>query len=148
MAFMFGRSDVVNEGALGATDSRKKRKQIESTDMKKNTFVGLIVAGFLIAGAGLSLNAQNCAGQGGNGKGYGCAAKTEQERAARQAACSEKNGGVCPTGGPKATCQGNGTGAGKGKAAAGNGARRGLRDGTGPRSANGTCPNPAPATTK
>lgn len=115
--------------------------------MKNHSFIGLIVAGLLLAGA--SLNAQVCNGQGGNGKGYGCPARTEQERAARQAACLEKNGGVCPNGGPKATCQGQGAGMGKGKAAGqGKGARRGLRDGTGPRGGNGTCPNPAPATTK
>ncbi len=113
--------------------------------MKNNTFVGLIVAGLLLAGSGLTLQAQTCTGQGGNGKGYGCAPKSEQERAARQAACMEKNGGVCPQGGPKANCQGAGNGAGKGKAGAGQGARRGLRDGTGPRGANGTCPQNAAA---
>lgn len=72
-------------------------------------------------------------------------ALTSQERAARQAACLEKNGGVCPKGGAQATCpktgQGPGKGAMKGK---GNGRCAGLRDGTGPRSQNGTCTQAQP----
>jgi hypothetical protein len=106
--------------------------------MKRSAFVGLVVAGLLMSGAAVTSLAQSCPGRGGNGKGYGGPPKTEQERAARQAACLEKNGGVCPNGGPKADCPGRGTGQGKG---AGQGGRHGLRDGTGPRSANGTCPN-------
>jgi hypothetical protein len=108
--------------------------------MKNKALVGMMVAGLLIAGAALTALAQN--GPGKNGCGCGGPPKSDQERAARQAACLEKNGGVCPNGGPRASCPGYGQG-GQGK---GNGkcARQGLRDGTGPRSGNGTCPN-APA---
>lgn len=105
--------------------------------MKNKTLVGMMVAGLLIAGAALTAFAQN--GPGKNGCGYGTPPKSAEERAARQAACLEKNGGVCPNGGPRANCPGYGQG-GQGK---GNGkcARQGLRDGTGPRGANGSCPN-------
>ena len=106
--------------------------------MKSKTLVGMMVAALVIAGATITAFAQNGPG---NGRGYGGAPKSDAERAARQAACQEKNGGVCPNGGPRANCPGYGQG-GQGK---GNGkcARQGLRDGTGPRSANGTCPNAA-----
>lgn len=105
---------------------------------------GLIVAGLLVAGTLPSI-AQKGTGRG-NGKGCGGPPQTEQERAARQAACLEKNGGVCPAGGPQANCPGGGMGKGKGLGQ-GRGYRHGLRDGTGPRSANGSCPvnNPVPA---
>ena len=108
--------------------------------MKNRTVVGLIVAGLVMGGAAVSLLAQDGSGPGRNGNGYGGPPRSQEERAARQAAGREKNGGVCPNGGPKANCPGYGQG-GQGK---GNGkcARQGLRDGTGPRSANGTCPNP------
>ena len=109
--------------------------------MKNKALVGMMVAGLLIAGAALTSLAQN--GPGKNGCGYGTPPKSAEERAARQATCLEKNGGVCPNGGPKASCQGQG-GQGKGN---GKCARQGLRDGTGPRGANGTCPN-APAASK
>ncbi len=107
--------------------------------MKSKTLVGMMVAALVIAGATITAFAQNGPG---NGRGYGAAPKSDAERAARQAACQEKNGGVCPNGGPRANCPSYGQG-GQGK---GNGkcARQGSRDGTGPRSANGTCPN-APA---
>lgn len=102
--------------------------------MKQTILSGLIAAGLLLGGT--ALLAGN--GPGPNGRGYGGPPKSDEERAARQAACLEKNAGVCPNGGPQAECSGYGQG-GKGK---GNGkcARQGLRDGTGPRSANGTCP--------
>lgn len=105
--------------------------------MKRTVISGLIAAGLLLGGMTLSALAGNGPGNG-NGKGYGGPAKSAEERAARQAACIEKNGGVCPNGGPRAECPGYGQG-GQGK---GNGkcARQGARDGTGPRSANGTCP--------
>ena len=111
--------------------------------MKNSTIAGLIVAGLLMSGSAFSLLAQNGPCQGGKGGGYGGPPKSQAECAARQAACLEKNGGVCPKGGPKANCPGYGQGGqGQGK---GNCARQGLRDGTGPRSGNGTCPNtPAP----
>ncbi len=113
--------------------------------MRNKTLAGLIVAGLLMGGAAFSLLAQNGPGQGRNACGYGVPPKSQEERAARQAACMQKNGGVCPNGGPRANCPGRGMGQGKG---AGNGMRQGLRDGTGPRSANGTCPLNPPAQTQ
>jgi hypothetical protein len=71
--------------------------------------------------------------QRGQGKGYGGPPASDAERAARQAACLAQNGGVCPQDGVCAPGKGQGQGNG-------NGQRRGLRDGTGPRSADGTCP--------
>jgi hypothetical protein len=105
--------------------------------MKLNVVLGIMVAGLLLSGLPTTLLAQNGPGPGCNGRGYGGPPKTEQERAARQAACLEKNGGICPNGGPRANCPA--TGGGQGTAAR-KGAGKGLRDGTGPRSANGTCP--------
>lgn len=104
--------------------------------MKNKSLTGLIVAGWLISVAAVSVSAQNVPGQGRNGCGYGGPPATGEERAARQAACLEKNGGVCPNGGPRISCPGDGQG-GRGK---GLRARQGLRDGTGPRGANGNCP--------
>ena len=76
------------------------------------------------------------AGNGpGSGRGYGGPAKSNEERAARQAACIEKNGGVCPNGGPRANCPGISQGKGQGK-----GQRRGACDGTGPRAGTASCP--------
>jgi len=95
---------------------------IKQKDMK--TIAGLIVAGLMLAG-GSTVFAQNaqCNGQG---KGYGGPPQSEQERLARQAACLEKNGGVCPQGGPRKECQGVGQGKGQGKG-------NGVCDGTGPK---------------
>jgi len=123
------------------TVKTNNRKEKEIT-MKNSIIAGLIVAGLLVSGAAANLLAQNAPC---NGRGYGGAPKTAEERAARQAACLEKNGAACPNGGPKANCPSYGQG-GQGK---GNGkcARQGLRDGTGPRCANGTCPQ-APAQSK
>jgi hypothetical protein len=106
-------------------------------NMKLKVTLGAMIVGLLLSATTASLFAQNCPGGGPNGKGYGGPPKTEQERAARQAACLEKNGGVCPNGGPRADCPRRGMGQGNG---AGQCWRHGLRDGTGPRSANGTCP--------
>lgn len=76
------------------------------------------------------------AGNGpGNGRGYGGSPKSDEERAARQAECLEKNGGICPQGGPRAECPGLGQGQRKGQ-----GWRRGARDGAGPRAGTGNCP--------
>jgi hypothetical protein len=112
--------------------------------MKRKLLAGLIVAGLLMSGAALSAFARSGPGQGRNGQGYGGPPQSEEERAARQEACIEKNGGTCPNGGPKGPgyCGGQGQGKGKG---AGYGWRRGARDGTGPRGQNGTCPQNAPA---
>lgn len=94
-----------------------------------------------MSGATFSVLAQNGPGNGkGQGKGYGGPPQSQEERAARQAACLEKNDGVCPNGGPRTNCPAGEYGKGKGN---GNCGRHGLRDGTGPRSANGTCTNAA-----
>lgn len=100
--------------------------------MKRTMISGLIAAGLLLGGISLY------AGNGpANGKGYGGPPKSDEERAARQAACLEKNGGVCPNGGPRAAgeCKGQGQGKAQGK-----GQRRGACDGTGPRAGTGNCP--------
>ena len=112
--------------------------------MKNKALAGWIVAGLVMSGATFSLLAQNGPGQGRNGCGYGGPPQSQEERAARQAACLEKNGGICPNGGARTNCPAGGMGKGK---APGNGGRHGLRDGTGPRSSNGTCPN-TPAQTQ
>lgn len=90
----------------------------------------------LVATAALAQNAP-----GRRGQGYGAPPQNDAERAVRQAACLDRNGGVCPNGGPLADCPRDRQGKKHGK-----GARLGLRDGTGPRSADGTCPpsNPQP----
>ena len=97
--------------------------------------VGVVAVGLLVSVAAANVFAQNTSCKG---RGYGGPPKSDEERAERQAACLEKNDGVCPNGGPRTNCPGYGQG-GQGK---GNGkcARQGLRDGTGPRSVNGTCP--------
>jgi hypothetical protein len=114
--------------------------------MKQKTLAGLVIPGLLMSGAAFSAFAQNGPGHGrnGNGKGYGGPPQSQEERAARQAACLEKNGGVCPNGGPQTNCAAGGMEKGKG---AGKGGQHGLRDGTGPRNGNGTCPN-TPAQTQ
>ena len=109
--------------------------------MKLKVTLAAIIAGLLLSATPASLFAQNGHGPGPQGRGYGGPPQTEQERAARQAACLEKNGGVCPNGGPQTNCPADGKGQGKG---AGKGWGKGLRDGTGPRNANGTCPLAAP----
>jgi len=118
--------------------SDNKKQTNERNIMKNKAIAGLIVAGLLMSGAAFSLLAQNGAGRCGNGKGYGGPPQSQEERAARQAACLEKNGGVCPNGGPQTNCPAGGMGKGKGK---GQGHQHGKRDGTGPCNAGGTCPN-------
>lgn len=101
--------------------------------MKIKIIAALAIATAFTAG---SAWAQNCNGTGprGQGKGYSGPPQSTEERTARQAACLEKNNGVCPQGGP-------GLGQGKGKMQGkGLGQGKGLRDGTGPRSQDGTCP--------
>lgn len=114
------------------------RNQNKKTVMKNKTLAGLLIAGLLVSGAAFSALAQNGQGGKGKGKGYGGPPQSQEERAARQAACLEKNGGVCPNGGPQTNCPAGGLSKGACKAGGG---QHGLRDGTGPRSANGTCPN-------
>jgi len=101
--------------------------------MKRTMISGLIAAGLLLGGMTLTTFAGNGPG---NSRGNGGPAKSDGERAARQAACIEKNGGVCPNGGPglgQGKRQGQGQGQGKGQ-------RRGACDGTGPRAGTGNCP--------
>jgi hypothetical protein len=112
--------------------------------MKLNLLTVIAVAGVLAAGTALAQD-NSGAGRRGQGRGYGGPAQSNEERAARQAACLEKNGGVCPNGGPRAECPGYGQGKGQGQGRGfcggrGEGQGRGLRDGTGPRSVDGTCP--------
>ncbi len=95
--------------------------------MKNNWIVAIMAVALLTGGVALGQNGQGRRGQG-QGQGYGGPPQTQEERAARQAARQEKNGAVCPVKGGK-QCTGQGPGAGKG-----------LRDGTGPRSATGNCP--------
>jgi len=104
--------------------------------MKRTMISGLIAAGLLLGGMTLTTFAGNGSG---NGRGNGGPAKSDGERAARQAACIEKNGGVCPNGGPQANCPGLGQGKRQGQGQ-GKGQRRGACDGTGPRAGAGNCP--------
>ena len=106
--------------------------------MKLNILAVMAVAGVLAAGTAFAQNA-NGTGPRGQGKGYGGPPQSAEERAARQAACLEQNGGICPQGGPRSECQGMGQGQRK-RWGQGQGQGKGLRDGTGPRSADGTCP--------
>jgi len=103
--------------------------------MKIKAIVGCVTAALFLSVAGTALFGQN--GPGPKGRGYGGPPQSQEERAARQASCLQTNGGVCPNGGPRSDCPRRGMGQGNG---AGQGWRHGLRDGTGPRSANGTCP--------
>ena len=140
---------LIHEGRNGCDRwlNKNKTKKNEMNIMKNKVLAGLIVAGLLMSAGAWSLMAQNGRGQGGNGCGYGAPPKTAEERAARQAACQDKNGGICPNGGPRTDCAGYGQGGqGKGQGK-GNCARQGLRDGTGPRNGSGTCTN-APAQTR
>ena len=110
--------------------------------MKRTVISGLIAASLLLGGMTLSTFAGNGPG---NGRGYGGPPKSDEERAARQAACLEQNGGVCPNGGPRSAgeCKGQGLGKGKGLGKGqgqGKGLRRGACDGTGPRAGTGSCP--------
>lgn len=104
--------------------------------MKNSTIAGLIVAGLLMSGSAFSLLAQNGPCQGGKGGGYGGPPKNAAECAARQAACPEKNSGVCPKGGPRANCPGLGAGKGQGQGK-GQCQGKGVCDGTGPKGPKG-----------
>ena len=102
----------------------------------------MVLAGLLAVGAVTTMVAQN--GPGPNGRGYGGPPKSEEERAARQAACQAAGRecqGPCVTGEWRGQGRGMGWGARNGaRHGGGFGYRHGLRDGTGPRSLNGTCP--------
>jgi hypothetical protein len=119
------------EGQSDGCQSRIKETISKMQSMKLKLTLGGIIAALVLATAPASLLAQSCPGGGPNGKGYGGPPKTEQERAARQAACLQKNGGVCPNGGPQANCTIGGKGLGKG-------AGKGVCDGTGPSAGKGT----------
>ncbi len=108
--------------------------------MKLKIVMAGLAASFALGMAPGTLLAQNGPNAGPRGKGYGGPPQTEQERAARQAACLEKNGGICPNGGPRKECPGPGLGQGGKGNRAGHGWQRGARDGTGPRAASGNCP--------
>jgi hypothetical protein len=104
--------------------------------MKHNILATIAVASLLAAGTTFAQSGPGT-GQRGPGKGYGAPPQSAEERAARQDGCVGKNGGVCPQDGVCAPGKGRGNGNGKGQ-------RQGVRDGTGPRSADGTCPNSTP----
>jgi hypothetical protein len=81
--------------------SEKKENRTGKRKVMKRTMIsGLIAAGMLLGGMTVSTFAGNGPG---NGRGYCGPPKSAEERAARQAACLEKNGGVCPNGGPRGT---------------------------------------------
>ncbi|MCW5555453.1 MAG: hypothetical protein KIS67_25235 [Verrucomicrobiae bacterium] len=102
--------------------------------MKRMIISSVMAAGLLIGGLTLPAFGGN-----GNGCGYGGPPKSDEERAARQAACLEKNGGICPNGGPRAEYPGFGQGKGRGQ---GKGWGKGVCDGTGPKGPNGKGPGP------
>lgn len=83
--------------------------------MNRKLIVMLVAAGLFAAGSAFAQSQGQCPGRGGKGRGYGGPPQTEQERAARQAECLEKNGGVCPNGGPRQDCQGPRGGKGRGQ---------------------------------
>jgi hypothetical protein len=115
--------------------------------MKRRIIIGCVMVGLWLSGAATTLLAQNGPGPGAKGGGYGGPPKTQAERIARQQACplpGVQCPGVCPIGCPGR--QGKGAGLGP-RNGAGYGYRRGLRDGTGPRSVNGTCPLLSPSST-
>jgi hypothetical protein len=123
---------ILWKGALRGAGPQKtttttERKKIV---MKLNILAVVAIASLMAVGTSFAQG-----GPRGQGKGYGCPPASDAERAARQAACLEQNGGVCPQDGVCAPGKGKGKGQGQG-----NGQRKGLRDGTGPRSADGTCP--------
>ena len=126
---------------MGRRSKRAPPQKIQiqnvSSKMKRKALFGVIMTALLLTGLPSILLAQNGPGPGCCGRGYGGPPKTEQERAARQAACLQANGGVCPNGGPRTNCPAGAIGQAK---TAGRGWGKGLRDGTGPRSTNGTCP--------
>lgn len=78
--------------------------------MKLNTLAVMVAAGLFAAGTVFAGN-----GPGLRGQGHGGPPQSAEERAARQGACLEKNGGVCPQGGPRANCPGLGRGPGQGQ---------------------------------
>ena len=104
--------------------------------MKRTVISGLIAASLLLGGSTMLTFAGNGPG---NGRGYGGPPKSDEERAARQAACLEQNAGVCPNGGPRSAAECKGLGQRKGQGL-GKGLRRGACDGTGPRTGTGNGP--------
>ena len=141
--------------------------------MKMNKLTVFAAAALLVAGAATALLAQTpttpvC--PFGHAPGYG-RTLTPEQRAAHQAVAQqlvaelkakreagkataeelawlervEQRGGMCINGVPRGPGVGKGQGPGQG---AGFGHRRGLRDGTGPRCANGGCPQATPAPAK
>ncbi len=134
---MFVWSIIYGKALQVAPDSERQTETEESNIVMKLKLVAVMAAASLLA-IGTAF-AQNCPGTGprGQGKGYGGPPQSVEERAARQSACLQLNGGICPQGGPRAECPGLGQGKRMGK---GQGQGRGLRDGTGPRSVDGTCP--------
>jgi hypothetical protein len=107
----------------------------KNTNMKTIRITTLIAAALLTAGTALAQGSPNRCGAG-----YGGPPQTDEERAARQEACQQANGGACENGG---ACAGQGQGQGQGKGQGkgqGQGQGRGPRDGSGPRGGGAECP--------
>jgi hypothetical protein len=122
---------IISEKATWWSPGNNKTKR---NNMSIKTLTVMAAIGLLAATTAFAQNAP-----GPRGKGYGGPPQSEAERAARQADCIAKNGGVCPQGGPGVNCPGKGQGQGAGY-------RRGACDGTGPRAGTGACPKtPVPA---
>jgi hypothetical protein len=109
-------------------------------NMKTIRITTWIAAALLTAGTALAQGGPG--GQGRRGAGYGGPPQTDEQRAARQEACQQANGGVCAGQGQgqgkgwrRGQCNGQGQGNGQGK-----GHRRGPRDGSGPRGGGADCP--------
>lgn len=133
----------------------------------KKSIIKSIVAALLLSGSATALLAQEAATPTcplGHAPGYGQTLTSEQRiahrgvvqqmvtelQAKREAGTItaeeliwlgqfENRGGRCTNGQPRGLRAGKGQGQGQGQGA-GFGHRRGLRDGTGPRSVDGTCP--------
>lgn len=150
---MFRGSTLFENGALKSPANNKKKPELKENTVKSRILAGVTAAILLAGGTTLTLLAQN--GPGARGYGYGGPPKSAEERAVRQAACAQQCDRQCSRPGqclgPCATGQLRGQGWRGGRNGTnwtGRGYRRGLRDGTGPRSANGTCPLAKPATDK
>ncbi len=163
---MFAGSVVSGTAQQVAPDQKTKTKQTdERTVMKTKTIIKSIAAALLLSGSATVLLAQNAATPTcpfGHEPGYGRSLTPDQRaehrnavqqlvaelRAKRDAGTItaeeaawleqvERRGGMCINGAPRGPRAGKGQGVGNG---AGQCKRQGLRDGTGPRSADGTCP--------
>jgi hypothetical protein len=135
--------DVQSIAAATRAASIDNHNQERNQTMKTKTVTRMLAVLFLSGGFAMAQN-PSCP----TGNGYAGPPRSEAERAARQQACLEANGGVCPNGGPRAACENRGQGRGQGMRAGacdgtgkgagnGKGQRRGPRDGSGNQRRNG-----------